>query len=116
MSDPIPPPDLPPLALSVHLTGRRYFRVSPSAYPELCAQLDERRGFPSPTGDTLRSLPLADDCPKTEDGDILISSEIWRFLPEDESMVTDAISAGHVIELTNEEFAALMPEPEEPEA
>jgi hypothetical protein len=86
------------------IKGRRCFKLSEPVYVELCKEIDARRGFPSPTGDTLRSLPLPEDAPRSTDGDILVNVEVWRIEEGDETMLAEVISNGLVEEITEEEY------------
>lgn len=73
---------LTPLQESVARTGRRYFRAAPEVYTLLCSEIDTRRGFPAGVeteAKTLMSFPSAEDAPKAENGDVLVSVETWRF-------------------------------------
>lgn len=107
--------DPTPLTLeeSIAATGRRYFRIAEAAYNTLCAEIDARRGFPSPSGDTLRSFPLPADSTRAENGDILLSLETWRIHESDEALFQSAITSEAATELTHEAFAELLPPPSE---
>lgn len=102
--------ELTPIQQSITETGRRFFRLNEDTYVILCAEIDERRGFPSPTGDTIRSLALPEEATRVHEGDdILVSVETWRILPEDEEMLAPALEIGQVIELTYSEYNDLLP-------
>jgi hypothetical protein len=99
----------------------RYFRVEPDAYEALTQYVDTSRGFPNET--TQRGLQLFEWLPHEEDGWGIIAIDGWRFVEDDEVVITAAIEAGTVEELDRETYWAKRnalrnppePEPEEPE-
>ncbi|MBK1835014.1 hypothetical protein [Roseibacillus ishigakijimensis] len=104
--------ELTPLEASLAATGLRFFAVSPEAYPALCAQIDESRGYPHGEGTsavTVRGLPLPEDLATANDGSgrLLISIDGWRFTAADDVLVADAIEAGAVVELIHEDWEAM---------
>jgi hypothetical protein len=101
--------ELTPLQQSAAETGRRFFRTSEQVYAMLCADIDHRRGFPAPSGDTLRSLPLPEDTIRDATGMVLVSVETWRIEEADNLMLAATIAAGHGEELTAAEYEAAKP-------
>jgi hypothetical protein len=110
MSETTPPQTLEE---SIATTGRRYFRIAEAAYAALCEDFDTRRGYPTPSGDTLRFFPLPVDSTRAENDDILISVETWRIDEADETAIQAAITSDDATELTHEAFAELLPPPPE---
>jgi hypothetical protein len=88
----------------------RYFRSAPAVYADICAQLDAAYGYPNPETKTLRSLPLAAELPADGQGRVYlaVSAEYCDFnLPSE--LLPQLIAAGLVEEITDEQYAAVLP-------
>ena len=92
-------------------TGFRYYVVQPDIYTALAAGVDQTRGYPNKQGTTLTGLPPVEQLADATDGSgKLIAIDCWRFTANDDSMLEG--TAG-VQELTQLEFLALKPPPED---
>jgi hypothetical protein len=90
-------------------TGFRYYVCDPQTYTALASAVDASRGYP--WKHTHRGLPSVDDLPDATDGSgKLIAIDCWRFTANDDAMLDG--TAG-VQELTQLEFLALKPPPED---
>jgi hypothetical protein len=77
----------------------------------LLAAVDSDRGYPNKQGTTLTGLPPVANLAEATDGSgRLIAIDCWRFTANDDAMLEDAEG---VQELTQLEFLAIKPEPEE---
>ena len=91
-------------------TGFRYYVVQPDVYTGLVAAVDADRGYPNKQGTTLTGLPpVANLAKATDDSGRLIAIDCWRFTANDDAMLegTDGVQ-----ELTQLEFLAIKPEPQ----
>ena len=90
-------------------TGFRYYVCEPETYTALAAAVDASRGYPKQH--TKRGLPPVEELPDATDGSgKLIAIDCWRFTVYDDVMLEGA--AG-VQELTQLEYLAIKPQPEE---
>ena len=91
-------------------TGFRYYVVQPDElYTGLVAAVDADRGYPNPN--TFTGLPPVENLAEATDGSgRLIAIDCWRFTANDDAMLEDAEG---VQELTQLEFLAIKPVPEE---
>lgn len=93
-------------------TGRRFFAVSAQVYAALTNAIDSARNYPQGEGTaavTDRGLPLPENLTVAIDGRLLISVETWRVTAADKQMIAPALLAGHLTELTNMQYAELLP-------
>ncbi len=90
-------------------TGFRYYVVQPDElYTGLVAAVDADRGYPNPN--TFTGLPPVENLAEATDGSgRLIAIDCWRFTANDDAMLEDAEG---VQELTQLEFLAIKPEPQ----
>ena len=90
-------------------TGFRYYVVKPDElYTGLVASVDADRGYPNPN--TFTGLPPVESLAEATDGSgRLIAIDCWRFTANDDAMLEDAEG---VQELTQLEFLAIKPEPQ----
>ena len=90
-------------------TGFRYYVVQPDElYTGLVAAVDADRGYPNPN--TFTGLPPVETLAEATDGSgRLIAIDCWRFTANDDAMLEDAEG---VQELTQLEFLAIKPEPQ----
>ena len=92
-------------------TGFRYYVVQPDVYTGLSAAVDADRGYPNKQGTTLRGLPPVENLAEATDGSgSLIAIDCWRFTANDDALLAGAEG---VQELTQLEFLAIKPVPEE---
>jgi hypothetical protein len=107
---------LTPLQLSRSQTGRRFYHCNPVAYQSISDSIDASRNFPDgidTEAPTLRALPPEDSLVKSTKDWFLLSIETNRFVSTDDALLSNAISSGHLKELTEEESKALtVPNPE----
>ena len=90
-------------------TGYRYYVCDPQTYTALASAVDATRGYP--WQHTLRGLPPVDELPDAVGvSGKLIAIDCWRFTAEDDAMLEDATG---VQELTQLEYLAVKPQPEE---
>ena len=93
-------------------TGFRYYVVQPDElYTGLVSAVDTDRGYPNKQGTTLTGLPPVENLSEATDGSgRLIAIDCWRFTANDDAMLegTDGVQ-----ELTQLEFLAIKPVPEE---
>lgn len=90
-------------------TGFRYYVCAPETYTALAAAVDASRGYPKQH--TKRGLPPVEELPDATDGSgKLIAIDCWRFTSEDDAMLEGATG---VEELTQLEYLAIKPQPEE---
>ena len=91
-------------------TGFRYYVVKPDElYTGLVAAVDADRGYPNPN--TFTGLPPVENLAEATDGSgRLIAIDCWRFTANDDAMLEGAEG---VQELTQLEFLAIKPVPEE---
>ena len=90
-------------------TGYRYYVCDPQTYTALSSAVDESRGYP--WQHTLRGLPPVDELPDAVGvTGKLVAIDCWRFTAEDDAMLEDAVG---VQELTQLEYLAVKPQPEE---
>ena len=90
-------------------TGFRYYVVKPDElYTGLVAAVDADRGYPNPN--TFTGLPPVESLAEATDGSgRLIAIDCWRFTANDDVMLEGAEG---VQELTQLEFLAIKPEPQ----
>ena len=90
-------------------TGFRYYVVQPDElYTGLVAAVDADRGYPNPN--TFTGLPPVETLAEATDGSgRLIAIDCWRFTANDDAML-DGVDG--VQELTQLEFLAIKPEPQ----
>ena len=90
-------------------TGFRYYVVQPDElYTGLVAAVDADRGYPNPN--TFTGLPPVETLAEATDGSgRLIAIDCWRFTANDDAMLEEAEG---VQELTQLEFLAIKPEPQ----
>jgi hypothetical protein len=91
--------------------GFRFYVVKPDElYTQLVASVDADRQFPNKQKTTLTSLPPVESLAEATDGSgRLIAIDCWRFTANDDAMLEDAEG---VQELTQLEFLAIKPEPQ----
>jgi hypothetical protein len=92
-------------------TGFRYYVVQPDVYTGLSAAVDADRGYPNKQGTTITGLPPVENLAEATDASgKLIAIDCWRFTANDDALLegTDGVQ-----ELTQLEFLAIKPEPEE---
>lgn len=90
-------------------TGFRYYVCDPETYTALSSAVDASRGYP--WQHTLRGLPPVDELPDAVGmNGKLVAIDCWRFTAEDDAMLE---SATGVQELTELEYLAVKPQPEE---
>jgi hypothetical protein len=88
----------------------RFFRSTPAAYANICAQLDAAYGYPNAETKTLRTLPLTADLPSDGQGRVYlaVSADYCDYnLPSE--LLPQLIAAGAVEEITAEQYAAVLP-------
>jgi hypothetical protein len=88
----------------------RYFRSTPAVYADICSQLDAAYGYPNAETKTQRTLPLVADLPADGQGRVYlaVSSEYCEYnLPSE--MLPQLIAAGLVEEITDAQYAAVLP-------
>jgi hypothetical protein len=90
-------------------TGFRYYVVKPDElYTGLVAAVDADRGYPNPN--TFTGLPPVETLAEATDGSgRLIAIDCWRFTANDDALL-DGVDG--VQELTQLEFLAIKPEPQ----
>jgi len=91
--------------------GFRFYVVKPDElYTQLVASVDADRQFPNKQQTTLTSLPPVESLAEATDGSgRLIAIDCWRFTTNDDAML-DGVDG--VQELTQLEFLAIKPEPQ----
>jgi hypothetical protein len=86
----------------------RYFRSTPAAYTDICAELDAAYGYPNAGTKTDRALPFVSDLPHDEQGRVYLSVEAAFCQYELPAvLLPQLISAGAIEEITAEQFAAV---------
>ncbi len=91
-------------------TGFRYYVVQPDVYTGLVSAVDADRGYPNKQGTTLTGLPTVANLAEATDGSgRLIAIDCWRFTANDDALL-DGVNG--VQELTQLEFLAITPEPQ----
>ena len=91
-------------------TGFRYYVVQPDVYTGLSAAVDADRGYPNKQGTTITGLPPVANLAEATDGSgSLIAIDCWRFTANDDALL-DGVDG--VQELTQLEFLAIKPEPQ----
>ena len=80
----------------------RFFRSSPEIYESIRADMDAASGYPSAQADTWFA-PI-EDAPKDADGNPLIAAI---------EPIAEKFTAVEAEELSAEEYASLLPQPEE---
>lgn len=89
----------------------RYFRAAAAVYQSVCEQLDAAYGYPRPETLTSRTLPAVETLPADQQGRVYlaVSAAYCEYsLPSE--MLPQLIAAGHVEEITEAEYAAVLPE------
>jgi len=91
--------------------GFRFYVVKPDElYTQLVASVDTDRQFPNKQKTTLTSLPPVESLAEATDGSgRLIAIDCWRFTANDDALL-DGVDG--VQELTQLEFLAIKPQPE----
>jgi len=91
--------------------GFRFYVVKPDElYTQLVASVDSDRQFPNKQQTTLTSLPPVESLAEATDGSgRLIAIDCWRFTANDDALL-DGVDG--VQELTQLEFLAIKPEPQ----
>jgi hypothetical protein len=84
----------------------RYFQIQALVYEQTRMSIDAKRALPEPM--TIYA-PLS-DAPKSPNGDALIAvREEHAAKPEYASVITGLITSGKCIELTSDQWLAVMP-------
>lgn len=92
----------------------RYFRSQPEVYESVRASLDAEYGYPNAATKTLTSISPVGHLPTDDAGRVYlaISAEYCDYvLPS--QMLPELIASGLVEELTAEEYAAVLPQPDD---
>lgn len=101
---------LTPLEQSAAVTGCRFFRAPVAVYDAMRQQIDADHDFPAGVGTTaptITALPSSANLPKFG-SDVLLVVGSYRIGPEENAMISSAIQAGQVSELTGQEFESLI--------
>lgn len=94
----------------------RYFRTTPAAYADICAQLDAAYGYPNAQTKTERTLPLGGDLHTDAQGNVYLAVTLEYCdynLPSE--LLPQLLAAGIVEELTAAQYAAVLPPPPDEE-
>lgn len=85
----------------------------PVVYLAISSQLDEAYGYPSAETKTARTLPLVEMLPADEQGRIYlsVSADYCNYILPGE-MLPDLLASGDVEEVTAEQYAAILPQPD----
>ena len=98
-------------------TGWYYFLATPEVYPTLSGYVDDSRGFPivGEKASTLRGLPEAEELMTNTDGSgqLMLQLATWRVSSDDLEALAQYSDAGDVWIVTESEWLALKPEPDE---
>ena len=98
-------------------TGFFFFLATPEVYPALSGYVDDSRGFPlvGKKASTLRGLPLPEELITTTDGSgrLMMQLATWRVTSDDLAVLQPYIDAGKVSIVTESDWLALKPEPDE---
>jgi hypothetical protein len=89
----------------------RYFRSTPAVYADICAQLDAAYGYPNEATKTLRTLPLTAELMADLQGRVYLeipAAYCDYILPG--QMLPELLASGAVEEVTQAEYAALLPD------
>ena len=98
-------------------SGWFFFLAKPEVYPALSGYVDDSRGFPivGEKASTLRGLPVAQELMTTTDGSgqLMLQLATWRVSADDLAVLEPYIDQGDVSIVTESEWLALKPEPDE---
>ena len=91
----------------------RYFAATVSTYALVCDQLDAAYGYPNAETKTARTLPLPDALPTDDQGRVYlsVSEDYCNYILPGE-ILPGLLASGDVEEVTAEQYAALLPEPD----
>ena len=89
----------------------RFLKASPAVYEQVRAQIDAAWGYP--TAYTATSIPTAAEQHKAADGDCIMGvTTEWTTWEPVATVLPQLIAAGAVVELTEAQYWAAMPQPE----
>ena len=98
-------------------TGWFFFLATPEVYPALSGYVDDSRGFPivGEKASTLQGLPPVEELLTTADGSgrLMLQLATWRVTADDLAALDPYIDAADVWIVTESEWLALKPEPDE---
>ncbi len=109
--------ELTPLQQDQLDTGWHYFLAVPAVYEGLSGYVDQSRGYPTggTKARTVRGLPLVEYLATTNDGTgrVMLQMANWRVEAADLETLAPYIEQGSVSIVTQAEYEALKPRPED---
>ena len=98
-------------------TGWFHFLATPDVYPALSGYVDDSRGYPiiGEKASTLRGLPPVEELLTTANGSgqLMLKLATWRVTVQDLDALAPFIDAGDVAIVTESEWLAVKPQPDE---